>query len=317
MPPFSFCLIHDVKLSKGIQIFLGVALLLLSVSHWFPLGLNVLELLGAFAHFTLLLSWLIILLTSVCRMPILRGFAIMSSVICAFLIAPHFKSIDTSNETTFSVGQFNVYHHNPSPQRALEQILLQNSDIISIHELNSDWAGSVDSMIKSVYPYSIEEPWEHCCYGAGFYSKFPIVDYEVKILAEIPVVFTTIEIEGQLIRIISFHALTPIFPNQTTERNEQMQFIAEFIEKENKPSIIFGDFNIVPWETAFQDFLETGKLQEVPCGFQATYPMDMGFPLIPIDHINYSNEFEPTNCGSITIEGSDHKGIHASFKLKD
>ena len=306
-----------MKLSKGIQIFLGVALLILSVSHWYPLGLNVLELLGAFAHFTLILSWLIILITSIFRMPILRGFAITSSVVCAFLIAPHFKSIEPSDDTEFSVGQFNLYHHNPSPKQALQLIQLMNADIISIHELNSNWAGLVDSIIKPTYPYSIEEPWEHCCYGTGFYSKFPIVDYEVKLLAEIPVVFALLELEDELVRVVSFHALTPIFPNQTAERNEQMKFIAEFIKKENKPSIVFGDFNIVPWETAFQDFLETGKLQEVPCGFQATYPMDLGIPLIPIDHINYTSEFEPTHCGSIEVEGSDHKAIHASFKLKD
>jgi endonuclease/exonuclease/phosphatase (EEP) superfamily protein YafD len=210
-----------VKLTKSIQFFLGVGLLLLSISHWFPLGLNVLELLAAFAHFTLVLSWLVILIASVFPMPIIRGFAIISSIVCAFLIAPHFKAITPSEDADLSVGQFNLYHHNPSPETALEQVQLLNADIISIHELNSEWAVLVDSIIRPTYPYSIEESWEHCCYGTGFYSKFPIVDYGVRIVAEIPVVFALLEVNGQLVRVVSFHALTPVFPNQTSERNEQ------------------------------------------------------------------------------------------------
>ena len=299
------------------QIVVGVTLVLLSLSHWFPMGLNVLELLGAFAHFTLLLSALMLLL-SVFKswwFLVLKSFA--SVLLCGLLVIPHFQSIEISKESDFTIAQFNLYHHNPSPEKAINQIIKLNADVVSIQELNSNWSELVDSIIRPVYPYSLEEPWEGCCYGTGLYSKYPISEREVKSLESIPTAFAVVDVNGTLIRLVSLHTFTPVFPNQTKERNQQLRAAAEFVKEEKMPSIVFGDFNIVPWETAFQDFLLAGNLKEVACGFQATYPLDLGIPLIPIDHINYNAEIKPTNCGSISVPGSDHKAIFASFKIND
>ena len=306
-----------MKLTKSIQIFLGVGLSLLSVSHWFPMGLNLLELLAAFAHFTLLISVFFLLISVFKRWWFLAGSSLLSALICGLLVAPHFSSIKTSEDASFTIGQFNLYHHNPSPEDAIKQILSLNADVISIQELNSGWAELVDSLVRPNYPYSIEEPSDNCCYGTGFYSKCPITESALKSLDGIPAVFAIIDINGNPVRLISLHTYTPVFPNQTEKRNNQLQAVAAFVKEEKLPSIVFGDFNIVPWESAFRAFLIAGNLKEVACGFQATYPLDLGFPLIPIDHINYSAEFEPTDCGSIAVTGSDHKAIYASFKLKD
>ncbi|MGB1316603.1 MAG: endonuclease/exonuclease/phosphatase family protein, partial [Flavobacteriales bacterium] len=199
----------------------------------------------------------------------------------------------------------------------LTQISELNADVISIQELNSNWSGLIDSIVRPNYPYSVEEPWSNCCYGTGLYSRYPFASSEVKNHDGIPVVYAEVEVDETIVRVISLHTFTPVFPNNTEERNLSLKAIAEFVKREGNPSIVFGDFNIVPWEKTFQNFLQTGGLTEVACGFQATYPLDLGFPLIPIDHINYTAEFEPTNCGSMSISGSDHKAIYASFKLKD
>jgi endonuclease/exonuclease/phosphatase (EEP) superfamily protein YafD len=280
-------------------------------------GLNLLELLGAFAHFTLLVSVFFLLISVFKRWWFLAGSSLLSALICGLLIAPHFSSIKTSEEASFTIGQFNLYHHNPSPEDAIKQILSLNADVISIQELNSGWAGLVDSLIRPVYPYTIEDPSDNCCYGTGFYSKYPITESAIKILDGIPAVFAIVDINGSPARLISLHTYTPVFPNQTEERNNQLQAVAAFVKEEKLPSIVFGDFNVVPWESAFQAFLIAGNLQEVACGFQATYPLDLGCPLIPIDHINYTAEIEPTDCGSIAVAGSDHKAIYASFIFTD
>ncbi|MGB0368455.1 MAG: endonuclease/exonuclease/phosphatase family protein [Flavobacteriales bacterium] len=306
-----------MKLTIKHQLLIGCGLVLLSLSHWFPIGINLLELLGAFAHFTLMLSILVLLASAVKRLWVLTAASFISVILCAMLVAPHFSSIDKSNDVDITIGQFNLYHHNPSPELALTQISELNADVISIQELNSDWSGLVDSIIRPNYPYSVEEPWSNCCYGTGLYSKYPLTSAEVKSHDGIPVVYAEVNVGETIVRVISLHTFTPVFPNQTEERNRSLKAIAEFVMHEGNPSIVFGDFNIVPWEKTFQNFLQTGGLTEVACGFQATYPVDLGFPLIPIDHINYTAEFEPTNCGSMSISGSDHKAIYASFKLKD
>ena len=306
-----------MKIATRHQLTIGLALVLLSLFHWFPLDVNLLELLGAFAHFTAVLSVLILLFSLIKRLWFTAIASTVSAVLCLVLVGPHFSSIDTIGKGDLTIGQYNLYHQNPTPKKALNQIIELNADVISIQELNSDWAGLVDSIIRPNYPYSIEEPWDECCYGTGLFSKYPFVSSEIKNQNGIPVIYAQFSINETVVRLVSLHTYTPVFPNQTTERNQSLKDVATFIEVEGLPSIVFGDFNIVPWESAFQDFLFRGGLTEVACGFQATYPVDLGLPLIPIDHINYTSEFTPTQCGSLTIAGSDHKAIYAGFSVKD
>jgi endonuclease/exonuclease/phosphatase (EEP) superfamily protein YafD len=296
--------------------FVGVVLFLVSLSHWFPLDLNLLELFSAFAHFTLALSVVIAVVLAFHRYWIAFSFSVLAIVLCASLVLPHFAEFNSDKTSDFTIGQFNVFHGNPSPKQAILELSNVEVDVFTIQELNSDWTSSVDSLIKKKYPFHLEKPWESCCYGIGLYSKFPILNGEAFELGNTPAIRASININGQVITVISFHTKPPAFPNETNIRNAQMRTIAEMSNSVEGPLVVIGDFNIVPWDAAFDAFLKQGNLKAVRNGFQATYPMHFGIPLIPIDHITYSASLEPTSCETLTIPGSDHKGMVASFKLQ-
>jgi endonuclease/exonuclease/phosphatase (EEP) superfamily protein YafD len=296
--------------------FFGMVLFLISLSHWFPLDLNLLELFSAFPHFTLALSVIVAVALALLRYWIPFSFSVLAIVLSAALVLPHFAEFNSNQASGFTIGQFNVYHGNPSPEQAILELSNAEVDVFTIQELNSVWIPSIDSLIKKKYPFHIEKPWGNCCYGIGLYSKFPILAGEVFNLWETPAIRASININGQVITVISFHTKPPAFPNETNIRNAQMRTIAEMSNSVEGPRVVIGDFNIVPWDAAFDSFLKQGKFKAVRNGFQATYPMDFGIPLIPIDHITYSDGLEPTSCETLTMTGSDHKGIVASFKLQ-
>ena len=214
------------------------------------------------------------------------------------------------------MGQFNVYHNNPSPETAISELKRLNFDVFTIQELNSDWKPIIDSIFQETYPYRIEESWNNCCYGIGLYSKFPIAHGSIFKTESTPAIKATINIGGKVVRVVSFHTKPPVFPNETEERNQQMRTVAKIASEITGPLIVLGDLNIVPWDSEFKSFLKAGNLKAVRDGFQATYPMYFGVPLIPIDHITYSNGLIPTSCEVIKILGSDHKGMVATFKLE-
>jgi endonuclease/exonuclease/phosphatase (EEP) superfamily protein YafD len=296
--------------------FFGMVLFLISLSHWFPLDLNLLELFSAFPHFTLALSVIVAVALTLLRYWIPFSFSVLAIVLSAALVLPHFAEFNSNQTSDFTIGQFNVYHGNPSPEQAILELSKTEVDIFTIQELNSVWIPSVDSLVKKKYPFHLEKPSGDCCYGIGLYSKFPILDGEVFELGETPAIRASININGQVITVISFHTKPPAFPNETNIRNAQMRTIAEMSNSVEGPLVVIGDFNIVPWDAAFDAFLKQGNLKAVRNGFQATYPMHFGIPLIPIDHITYSASLEPTSCETLTIPGSDHKGMVASFKLQ-
>ena len=296
--------------------FIGVVLFLLSISHWFPMGINLLELLGAFAHFTLGLSAVMAVVFAIKRYWVPFRFLLLAIALNAALLIPHIGDSNSNKTPDFTIGQFNVYHLNPIPEQAILELSNTEVDVFTIQELNLDWMPSVDSLIKKKYPFYLEKPWADCCYGIGLYSKFPIVSGEVFELGKTPLIRANININGQVITVISFHTRPPAFPDETDIRNAQMKAIATMCSTIEHPLVVIGDLNVVPWDTEFDSFLELGNLKAVRNGFQATYPMGLGVPLIPIDHVTYSDGMSPTSSEAITITGSDHLGIVASFKLE-
>lgn len=301
-----------MKLSSRFQWLFGVGLLLLSISHWFPLGINLFELLSAFAHFSFVLALFVVLFAAVFRLYILSVSGLVSALICGVLVVPHFTSMETSEGAGFTIGQFNVYHDNKSPQLVISKLSSTNADIFALQELNAEWKPLVDSAFRESHPYRMEEYWDNCCFGIGLYSRYPFLFVQVAYFEEIPYIEATVDVDGLPIRIISFHTAPPAFPNRTAERNAQMKLVASKVVNE-RTTIVFGDWNIVPWDAEVKRFMKETGLSALRDGFQPTYPMDIGVPLIPIDYITYSKGLVPISSETISIPGSDHKGLVGSF----
>lgn len=292
-------------------------MVLLSISHWFPLGINPLELLGAFAHFTLLLSIAVVAISAVFRSRILGLSALTASVISGALVIPHFLPTDYSGDAVLTVGHFNLYHNNPTSALAINSIVESAPDIFTIQELNEEWSTITDSVFSSSHPYMVEAPMESCCYGIGLYSKFPLVSYKVLEIERTPVITAQVLVQERIITVVSLHTLPPAFPNETQERDLQLQTVASIAATGETDCLVIGDFNVVPWDDAFSFFLKSGKLHAARNGFQATFPTDFGIPLIPIDHITYSDNLIPVSSDVVTIIGSDHRGLVAGFAFAD
>lgn len=292
-------------------------MVLLSISHWFPVGINVLELLGAFAHFTLLLSIAVVAISAIFRFRVLLVAGIVSAVINGALVVPHFLPTNYSGEAELTVGQFNLWHYNPTPELAINTIAETAPDIFTIQEFNEEWSAITDSVFEDSHPYVVAAPMEDCCYGIGLHSKYPLVSYTVLEIGRTPFIIAQISVQSRTITVVSLHTRPPAFPNETEERNLQLKGIASIVSAETTDCIVLGDFNVVPWDQEFNSFLESGKLRAARNGFQATYPMDFGFPLIPIDHITYSEGLVPTHCKAVKLVGSDHRGLVAGFAFMD
>ena len=225
-------------------------------------------------------------------------------------LLPTALSIEKAN---LRIVHVNLYHHNPEPSNSIEAILHHEPDVIALQELNLQWLVELEPILSLQYPFSVNLPSDTCCYGIGVYSKHPIISSQVASSQGIPYIKATISVRGESVTIISIHTLPPIFPNQIDERDIQLQEFAQIAKKVDGPLIVLGDFNVVHWDRVFQQFLKRSGLTKISNGLQPTFPMDFGLPLIPIDHVTYSEELVPTECETFSVPGSDHKGIIAGF----
>ena len=298
--------------------FVGILLVLVSFSHRYSLQVNLFELVGAFAHFGAVFYFLLTLVSVYFRNWLLSAFALVASLHAAVLVYPAFEQTPlTDKKTNLTVVQANLWPLNATPADAIVALKEADADVISFQESNTAWKESIEKHIKPNYPFVVEESHNNCCYGIALYSKYPIVDFEVVDIESVPSVFAEIVLEKRIINVCSFHALAPVAPNETSERNMQLEILYEKLSQIEGASVVMGDFNIVTWDPTFTKFVESSDHKRLGCGLQPTFPMDFNTPMIPIDHILYSDELTPTNCGTIDIPGSDHLGVVASFSITE
>jgi endonuclease/exonuclease/phosphatase (EEP) superfamily protein YafD len=306
-----------VKFKLTLQLFAGLSLVMLAVSHWFPLGINLLELIGAFAHFTFVGSIIIALASMILGFRLLLGFSLASTVICGILIIPACIPSKMGNQTDFTIGQFNLYHHNESAGDAIKALQLIDADVFTIQELNLEWMPLIDSAFSRSHPYRVQEHWATCCYGIGLYSKYPIVSSRILTSEETPMIESEINIGGKPLSVLSIHTLPPALPNQTLGRNRQLEYAKQVVEAFRYPHIVIGDLNLVSWDAVMARFVQDLSLKPVRNGIQSTFPAKFGMPLIPIDHILHNHQLVPASCGAFYVPGSDHKGLVASFAFQE
>jgi endonuclease/exonuclease/phosphatase (EEP) superfamily protein YafD len=295
----------------------GAGLVALSITHWQPMGIHLLELLSAFPHFTLGISLVIGALALVQKRWALLAATCFAVALNALLILSAPVSVpDTSIEADITVAQMNVYAENLI-EHNLPADDLKNLDILSLQELNVNLHHNLLQTLEKLFPYRCDTLWDTCCYGIGLYSKWPITNCEDIGLFGVPIMQAEVLIDGKVVNVISMHTVPPAFPNRTEERNIQLRAVSKMASEFVGPCIVLGDFNLVPWDKEFKQFLKAANLSSVRDGFQATYPMDFGIPLIPIDYIIYSGNIVPTSCETVVIPGSDHRGMVAGFSFTD
>lgn len=301
------------------RIGLGVSAVLLvaSLAAQYPSGVWLFELLQAMALPMAVAASLVGLVNLAAKCHKGSLVASVSVVILAHSVHPYLPSWPptTEQKTGLKVGVFNVYHHNGAFDLVAEVLVGSECDVLAVIEVSSTWDKSLQAALEVSHPYQVRVPHEVCCYGMSFYSKLPIVADTVLHITRDPVIRATIDLNGRLVDIWSVHTRPPAFPNDTEERNFLLYAVADSIAASPNASILVGDLNIVPWASEFRTMMEKANLSDTRRGYLATYPMDIGLPLIPIDHVLHSEAFSAVYCRTVHIPGSDHKGLLVGLNL--
>jgi len=238
--------------------------------------------------------------------------AFMATSISYYVV--DYRSEPLSSQVRISV--VNIFHFNQEHDKLLPMLHTLESDFLSILELGDVMDLKMRNELTATHPYSISVPSPECCYGMAFYSKLPILEDSVYYWTQDPVIRARVVSLGKEVDVWSVHTRPPIFPNDTEERNFLMAKVAEEIRTIGKPALLAGDLNIVPWAEDFKEMKTTSGMTDSRRGFLATYPMELGIPLIPIDHIMHTEHFTTAFCKTEVIPGSDHKALVAGLNWK-
>jgi len=230
--------------------------------------------------------------------------------IIRFFFAFYPKEIpDTSNGSSLiSLVTINVRKKNKKYNNLVSLVKEQQPDLLLLTEVDHEWIENILPRLDE-FPYRILQPQENT-YGMALFSKYELMDSEIKFLVEqdIPCISTNIQFQGGKIQFIGLHPKPPAPWNKVVNKDLEILKVASMSNYNAYPSIVSGDLNDVGWSTITKQFKSISGLLDPRIGrglyntYNALYPVFR----VPIDHVFVSEHFKIYSIKKLKKIGSDH-----------
>jgi endonuclease/exonuclease/phosphatase (EEP) superfamily protein YafD len=264
------------------------------------------------------------------------GVGLFFGVANFILISPYIGTINSDTEEgqpKIRILSMNLSHTNSSYKKAILLIRKTQPSVLVLQELSNSWENGLGEALVQ-FPYSVKIP-KNTMDGVdsmlpnflipkeklfiGLYSHLSFERIMIDRPDDFPVSYIrgSFKFKENIFTLFGVHLTSPVGKYRTDLRNKQLASLAEEIQKNNQPTVVVGDFNITPWSSYFEKFIQKTRLRDTRKGI-GVYPTWLAqFPplAIPIDHGLTSNGIKFGSFSLGSSFGSDHLPIILDFSI--
>jgi len=212
----------------------------------------------------------------------------------------------------------NLRFGNADPRALVEAIRTQRAGAVMLQELTpAAVAGLRAEGIDAILPYSVLSPAAGAA-GVGLWSTRPLRDKHQDFRFGFRLVSAVADLApGRSVTMFSTHMRAP-WPQPPEAWSRDLYRLGQLLHSTPGPLIDGGDFNATPDNQPFRQLLaDSGTRDGTDQSGSApdpTFPADRRWipPLIAIDHV-LVRTVEAAKVHSVTLPGSDHRGLVASI----
>lgn len=213
----------------------------------------------------------------------------------------------------------NVYAGNEDTRQLLDLIDQEQADLVFLQEV-TDACNRELAALREDYPYSLNIPREDN-FGIAVLSRHPFSNASVIQSPPhgYPTLIVEIVIGDRAATFVTTHPAPPLGDAGFDARNIQLANIAAVIAEAAGPRVLIGDLNTSMWGEQYELLVEKTNLVDARHGFGVlpSWPTQLPFAMIPIDHCLVSEEFRVTDVRSGPDIGSDHLPLIVELQLED
>lgn len=213
----------------------------------------------------------------------------------------------------------NVYSGNDDTQQLLDLVAAEDADILFLQEV-TDRRNRDLSALREIYRYSLNIPREDN-FGIAVLSRHPFVNARViqSPPFEFPSLVVEIAIDEENVTFMTTHPMPPIGRTGFDGRNEQLESVADAMNSFAGPRVLIGDLNTSMWGNHYDMLVASTGLTNARDGFGVlpTWPTQLPFAMIPIDHCLVSEELRVLDIRTGPNIGSDHLPLIVELDLQD
>ncbi len=224
-----------------------------------------------------------------------------------------------SADDAITVYAANVLYYNDRPADVAAAIVAEGADVVVMEEAEYWFMSRLreDDRLADYRFRSDDQP------GAGpgtvIWSRWPFADFEVERLVVSDIVTATIAGPSGDFTLTGLHTMAPVRPGNVPVWEDQLQQLGTI--ETSTPRILAGDFNATADHRQFRDLLRSGWTdahEPKGCGLDNTWPADgdLPIPLMRLDHVLVTDDFEVLDVRIGDPAGSDHRPVIASVRLR-
>jgi endonuclease/exonuclease/phosphatase (EEP) superfamily protein YafD len=152
--------------------------------------------------------------------------------------------------------------------------------------------------------------------GVVVWSKWPMTSTEFGSLNLYQSVTATVALPEGDATVIAVHTSSPTDEEGINAWHRGLDTLSEY--RIEGPTIMAGDFNATEDHAPFRRLLDQGWTDthdNKGCGLDQTWPTDtLPFPVMRLDHVLVSDDFDVLSTEVTTITGSDHLSVVSKIK---
>lgn len=274
-----------------------------------------------FTHFKihyLVVSVLLCVALAMLRQPVYAAGLVLAVGLNASLVIPWYVPASGSvGATQLTVMQANVWSSNTDHQRLFDLLDKEAPDVVLLQEVSPQWLIALDALRQS-YPYSYAEVREGN-FGIALFSRVPFASasHIDSPPSGYPTIVATLDMDGAALHVVVTHPMIPMNPQLYSDRNKQLESIADLFEGLHGPQMLVGDLNASMWDIHYRSLEDTTGLRNARTGFGMvpTWPTFMPFAMIPIDHVLVSDDISVVEMRTGPRIGSDHLPLFVTIAL--
>ncbi len=229
------------------------------------------------------------------------------------------NSTTDDRERNISIIISNVLMTNRDSAKLISLVDEYQPDILLTLESDKWWENEL-RLLEEKYRRNLKIPLDNL-YGLHLYSRLELVEPQVKYLIkdDIPSIETRVKLRsGEEIKLYCMHPMPPSPTEYPTslEKNAELMLVARKINKNNRSTLVIGDFNDVPWSKAALTFRRISRLIDVRTGRGPYNTFNAKIPLLrfPLDQIFASEDFKLNKLKVLPGIGSDHFPVYCSLQ---
>ncbi|MBI1258401.1 MAG: hypothetical protein GC204_13100 [Chloroflexi bacterium] len=261
------------------------------------------------------------------------------------LYLPKTHAVPPASATMLKVVSLNVYADNPNMSRIETWLNQQKADVVVTVELPPVWDTAISALAQT-YPYQVVHTDWTRYWGSTILTAHPVVSEEAFTLipGNIPQQRIVIDVGGQKVAVYAIHLDLPlgtknvpalrtrnIFIEMFTHydassRNKAIHALIERLKNEPLPYIVAGDFNTSDQSLIYNDLAAVAgdSFREAGSGLGTSWPVlnatvNLPFfvpPLMRLDYIWHSRQFQAVSASEGPYLGSDHLPMLATLALQ-